>query len=175
VVFIIVGASESGRDTVSRLLAETLGWEFVDAENLRAPGNVDAGRGSTSRAYADRTWGIEPLSAAINLWIYEWLDVVVSCPALTEGERRQLSRMSSLVKVVCLEEFRATGRAHASDGSAGIAISGSHAPRDPDKDVSILDGARPVEKIIAELTAVLVTWKSPRLPSSEDSPSSSNS
>lgn len=160
-VFIIAGTPESDRNTVSRLLAETLAWECVDAENLRAQGDVDAARGSTSRAHLDRTSRTEALSAAINLWIYEWRDVVVSCPVLTEEERRQLSRMSSLVKVVCLEEFHATGRARVSDRSAGIAIaqspSGSHASRDPDKDVSTLDGSRSVEEIIAELTAVLMT------------------
>jgi hypothetical protein len=86
---------------------------------------------------------------------------VVSCPVLTAVERRRLSTMSSLVKVVCLEEFHATGRTRASAGSAGIASSQSpsrpHAPRDSDKDVSTLDGSRPVEEIIAELTAVLMT------------------
>jgi gluconokinase len=160
-VFIIAGASESSRDMVNRLLAETLGWEFVDAENLPAPGNVDAGSGSTSWAHADRTWGIEPLLAAINLWIYEWRDVVVSCPELREGERRQLSKMSPLVKIVCLQEFHATDPSRVSDGSVGIAISqspaGSHAPRDREKDVLTLDLFRPVEEIIAELTAVLIT------------------
>jgi len=161
VVFVIAGTLESDRNTVSRLLAETLAWEFVDVENLRVQGNVDVAQGSTSRTHPDRTSRTETLSAAINLWIYEWRDVVVSCPVLTEGERRQLSTMSSLVKVVCLEEFHATGRARASDGSAGIAISqspsGSHAPRDPDKDGSTSDGSRPMEEIIAELTAVLMT------------------
>ncbi len=146
---------------MGRLLAETLAWEFVDAENLRVQGNVDAARGSTSPAHPDRTARTEALSAAINLWIYEWRDVVVSCPVLTEGERRGLFRMSSLVKIACLEESHVTGRTHASDRSAGIAISqspsGSHAPRDPDKDVCTLDVSRPVEEIIAELTAVLMT------------------
>ena len=47
-VFIITEAAESGRNTVGRLLAEALGWEFVDAENLHPPGNRDARRCSTS-------------------------------------------------------------------------------------------------------------------------------
>jgi gluconokinase len=161
VVFIIAGTPESDRNTVSRLLAETLAWEFVDAENLRVQGNVDAARGSTSRAHPDRTSRTAALSAAINLWIYEWRDIVVSCPVLTKEERRQLSRMSSLVKVVCLEEFHTTVRARASDGSAGIAVSQSpsrsHGSGDPDTDVSTLNLSRPLEEIIAELTAVLMT------------------
>ncbi len=72
-------------------LRDVLSWEFVDAENLRAQGNVDAARGQ----------------------------------------------------------------------SVGVAISplhaGSHASRYLEKDVSILDLSRPVQEIIAQLTAVLTT------------------
>ena len=147
-VFIIAGTSVLDRNTVGRLLAETLAWEFVDAENLRVPENVDADRGGTSRAHADRTWDAKTLSAAINLWIYEWRDVVVSCPVLTEGERRQLSGMSSLVKIVFLKEFHAPDRTRISARSVGVSISRVN-------DVSTLDLYRPVEEIIADLTAVL--------------------
>jgi gluconokinase len=159
-VFIITGAAESGRNTVGRLLAETLGWEFVDAENLRPPGNLDARRCSPSPANADPTWFVETLSAAITLWIYEWRDVVVSCTLLTEGDCRQLSRMSSLVKIVCLEEFHATGRTRVLDRSVGVVSSqlpaAWHAAHNPERDVLTLDSSRRVEEIIAELTAVLM-------------------
>ncbi len=159
-VFIITGAAESCRTTVGRLLAETLGWEFVDTENLRPPGKLDARRRSPALADADPTWFVENLSAAITFWIYEWRDVVVSCPLLTERDRKQLSRMSSLVKIVCLEEFHATGRTRVPDRSVGDANSqlpaGSHAARDPEPDVLTLDSARRVEEIIAEMTAVLM-------------------
>jgi len=155
VVFIITGAAAADRNTVGRLLAETLGWEFVDAENLRPPGNVGAGCDSTSPANPDPTLRIETLSAAINVWIYEWRDVVVSCPVLTEGDRRQLSRMSSLVKLVCLEEFHATGRTLVLDQSVGASAqwpAGWHTERD----MLTLDSSRRVEEIIAEMTAVLM-------------------
>ena len=159
-VVIIAGTAKSGRNTVGRLLAESLGWEFVDAENFRAQGNIDAGRQIASRAHADRTWRVETLSTAINLWIYEWRDVAVSCPVLTEEEQRQLSRMSSLVKIVCLDEFRTANRNRFSDRSVGVAISqsppGFNASRDPEQNVVTPDLFRPVEEIIAKLTAVLM-------------------
>ena len=146
---------------MGRLLAETFGWELVDVENLRAQGNVDGGSGSTSRAHADRTWRIEALSAAINLWIYEWRDVAVLCPVLTEGEQRQLSGISSLVKVVYQEEFHATGRTCVSDRPVGAAISqspvGSHTSRNAERDGFTLNLSRPAEEIIVDLTAVLMT------------------
>lgn len=159
-VFIIAGTPESDRNTVSRLFAETLAWEFVDAENLRIQGNVDTAWGGTSPAHPHRISCTEALSAAINLWIYEWRDVVVSSPLLTEGERRQLSKISSLIKIVCLDEFRTPDRTCVPDELRGVAISqspaASHASRDSAKDVSTLELLRPVEEVIEELTALLV-------------------
>jgi len=108
-VLIITGAAESGRDTVGRLLAEALGWEFFDAENLRAPRDLNTHICAAS-ANADPALCMETLSAAITFWLYEWRDAVISCPMLIEGDRRKLSEMSSLVKVVCLEASHAIGR-----------------------------------------------------------------
>jgi len=161
VVFIITGASGSGRSTVGRLLAEALGWEFVDAESLRAQGNVDAGGDGTSWTYADRTWRVETLSTAINLWIYEWRDVAVSCPVLTAAERKQLCKMSTLVKVVCLEAFSAPGRTLVVDQSAGVVEAQLqamwHGSGDSEQNMLTIDASRQVEEIIAEMTAVLMT------------------
>lgn len=159
-VFIIMGAPESGSDTVGRLLAEALGWEYIAAENLRPSGNLEAHRCSASLANADPTLRTGTLSAAINIWIYEWRDVVVSSPVLTEEERRQLSRMSSLVKLVCLENFYATGRHRFLNRSVGVASfpfpAGSNAESTPEPSVFILDSSRQVEDIIAEMTSVLM-------------------
>ena len=160
-VFIITGASQSGRNTVGRLLAEALGWEFVDAESLRAQKNVDAGGDGTSRTHPDRTWRVETLSAAINLWIYEWRDVAVSCPVLTAAERKQFCKMSTLVKVVCLEAFLAPGRTLVVDQSTGVVGAQVqarwHGSGDSQQGVLTIDASRQVEEIIAEMTAVLMT------------------
>jgi gluconate kinase len=159
-VFIIAGTAESGRNTVGRLLAEALGWEYIDAENLRPSGNLEAHRCSASLANADPSLRTGTLSAAINVWIYEWRDVVVSCPVLTAGERRQLLRMSSLVKIVCLEDLHATGCNRFLDRSVGVASfpspAGSDVGRIPERSVFTLDSSRKVEDIIAEMTSVLM-------------------
>ena len=163
-VFIITEAAESGRNTVGRLLAEALGWEFVDAENLHPPGSLDAPRCSSSLVN-DPTLRMETLSAAITFWIHEWRDVVVSCPMLTDTDRRQLSRMSSLVKIVSLEASQATGRSPVHDRSVCVVSSefpgGRHAARQPGQDVLTVDSCGQVEEIIAEITAVLIMRKSP--------------
>ena len=164
-VFIIAGATGSGRNTVSKLLAETLGWEFVDAEKLGSSGNLDAPRPSTSLDDAGPTSRLETLSAAIHFWIYEWRDVVVSCAQLTDQDRRELTQISSLVRIVCFEEFHATDRTGIPDRSAAFASSPLHAGWDKgcdcERDVLTLDPSRRVEETIAEMTALLTRSSSP--------------
>jgi len=158
-VFIITGEVESGRSRVGGLLAETLGWEFIDEANLRPPANLAPRTSNTLLADADTTLRIETLSAAINVWIYEWRDVVVSCRMLTEEDQGRLAKISSLVRIVCLEESHAVGRAAAFDRSLGIESchlpAGSHAASTPERGVRNLD-SRQVDDIIAEMTRVLM-------------------
>src|SRR5271166_6367105 len=109
-VFIITGTAESDRSTVGRLLAEDLGWEFVDAENLHPAANLDVQNCKHSGAGDKPFLRMEALSAAVTSWINHWQDVVVSCPMLMERDRKQLSEMSSLVKIVCLLDSCASER-----------------------------------------------------------------
>jgi len=161
-VFIISGAAESGRSTVGGLLAETLGWEFIVEENLLLPRNLHARTSNTPTlpTDADRTLRLETLSTAINLWLYEWRDVVVSCRMLTEEDQGELTRMSPLVRIVCLEESHVAGRSVAFDRSAGIASyqlpSESRAASAPERGVLTLDSSRQVDEIIAQMTRVLM-------------------
>jgi len=147
-VFIITGSAESFRNTVGRFLSESLGWEFVDAANLCPPSYLDWPRCSGRLTNVDPTSLTEALSTAINLWIYEWRDVVVSCPPLPERDRKQLSKITSLVKIVCLEGSHATGRS--------ALPAACHVSHDLDQDVLTVDSSRNVEEIIAEMTAALV-------------------
>jgi gluconokinase len=159
-VFVITGAAESGRNAVGRRLADVLGWEFVDAENLRLPANLDARKCSTSRANDDPTLCIETLSGTIIFWIYEWRDVVVSCQMLTENDRRQLSKISSLVKIVCLEAYPATACARVFDRPLCVvnpeSPAGWHGALDSGEDVLTVDLSRQVEEIIEEVTTALI-------------------
>jgi gluconokinase len=162
-VFVITGAAESDRNTVGKLLAEALGWEFVDAENLHPCGDLDARRSSISLSNADPTSRVETLSIAISFWIYEWRDVVVSCRMLTERDRRQLSRMSGLIKIVYLEASQATGRSSVRDQSIRVVTSEFsaewHAAREPGHEVLTVDSSRQVEEIVKEITEVLIMRK----------------
>jgi len=167
-VFIITGTASSARNTVGRLLAEALGWDFVRGENLRPPPDLvppklaPPGFDARSREPLSR---LETLSAGINFWIYEWRDVVVSCPPLNDGNRRQLSKMSSLVKIVCLDDSPAPSVPASLGPSASPIISersyGRLASRPPDMEVLTVNSSRQVEEIVSEIVCVLVLKRRP--------------
>jgi gluconokinase len=163
-VFIITGAAESERNTVGRLFAETLGWEFVDAENLHSLAYLDSRR-SNALADADPTLRIETLSAAINLWIYEWRDVVVSCPMLTETDQRRLCATTSLVRMVHLKTRNDTSRSALLDRPAHLMsaelTAGKHAAIEPREKVLTVDSSQRTEAIVAEMVSALLLYRKP--------------
>lgn len=154
-VFVITGTAESVRNTVGRLLADDLGWEFVDGEDLRSP-HLDAWSRNALLANVDVSFRVETLSAAIKCWLHQWRDVVVSCPALTEAGRKQLSQMSSLVKIVSLEAS-ATDGSLLLDREGSVRVVGSEFPggrrakREPDREGLPVDLNWQVEEIIREM------------------------
>ena len=40
-IVVIMGVTGSGKTTVGTLLAQSLGWEFADADNFHSPANVE--------------------------------------------------------------------------------------------------------------------------------------
>jgi gluconokinase len=166
-VFVITGTAESDTNTVGRLLADDLAWEFVDAKNLHPPAHLETRNSKYSRVNADSSLRMEALLAAINFWIYEWRDVVVSCPLLRESDRRQLSKTSLLVKVVCLETSYVNGCTNFFDRSAGVLVSeqpdGSCGTRQSEQEVLKIDSSRDVEDIVAEIVGALILNRRPPL------------
>src|SRR5271169_6180248 len=60
-VFVITGPAEIEMNTVDRLLAEDLGWEFVDAKDLVPAANLDTRGCGTSLANSGPTLLVERL------------------------------------------------------------------------------------------------------------------
>ena len=156
-VFIITGAAVSDRNALGRLLADSLGWELVDDDELH-PLDLDARNRSAFLAYADPSFPIETLSASIQHWIYTWQDIVVSCPTLTETARRQLSGISPLVKVVCLDASHATTGLPLPDSDRSLRAIGSEFPdrglaNEPAQEAFTVNLSRQVEEIIRKMVS----------------------
>lgn len=154
-VIVVMGEVESGGESVGKLLAESLGWEFADVGSLAC-----ATQAQSPLTDAERVPHIEALSAVIDSSAREWRDLIVSGPTLTEKDRRQLCYKYPLVKFVYLRTPDQTHHSLCSDQPAdftkfGIAVRRWAALENDDR-VLALDSSQGVEKILGAVLSALI-------------------
>jgi gluconokinase len=87
---LVFGVSGAGKTTIGRMLAERLGWAFLDADDLHPAANVEKMRSGVALDDADR-W---PWLDAVGDWIDAQASAgrasVIACSALKRAYRDQL-------------------------------------------------------------------------------------
>ena len=113
-ILVLMGVSGSGKTTLGKLLAQRLGWRFIDADDHHPPQNVAKMAAGRPLEDADR-W---PWLAALNLILKKENDAVLACSALKEEYRRRLLDGVRAARVVYLRgskeliASRMAGRKH---------------------------------------------------------------
>ena len=107
-VLVVMGVSGSGKSTVAALIAERLGWLFVDGDSFHTPEHVAKMHAGLALDDADRA----PWLARIAVWIQQRLEAgesgVVVCSALRKAYRDVLTRGSRrAVRIVYLDGDKA--------------------------------------------------------------------
>src|SRR5688572_22126847 len=102
-IVVIMGVSGSGKSTVGQRLADTLRWQFVDADSFHSPSNRQKMSAGTPLSEQDRRPWLEALCEAIDRWTSEGRNVVLACSALTASARHVLISDSNSVKLVYLK------------------------------------------------------------------------
>ncbi|HVU36209.1 MAG TPA: gluconokinase, GntK/IdnK-type [Opitutaceae bacterium] len=101
-IIILMGVAGSGKTTIGRKLAQALGWNFRDADEFHPPANIAKMAAGTPLTDEDRA----PWLAAIRAYIDECRtrgeDAVLTCSALRESYREQLTTGADGVKFVHL-------------------------------------------------------------------------
>ena len=101
-VAVVMGVSGSGKTTVGRLLAETLGWLFYDADDFHPAANVEKmGRGE-ALVDADRWPWLRALRDLIRRCLEERTSAVLACSALKASYREVLVEGNEAVVFVYL-------------------------------------------------------------------------
>jgi gluconokinase len=100
-VIIIMGVSGSGKTTIGQMLAESLHWEFQDADSYHSSDNIEKMRHGIPLNDVDRIPWLQSLQIAITNWLQENRNVVLACSALKASYRQYLV-LSSDVKLVYL-------------------------------------------------------------------------
>jgi gluconokinase len=102
VIVVLMGVTGSGKTTVGRLLAEQLGWTFVEGDDFHPPENVAKMRRGEPLTDADRMPWLRALRARIDQLAAAGRSAVVTCSALRQAYRDALARGRTEVRFVWL-------------------------------------------------------------------------
>jgi gluconokinase len=97
-----MGVAGSGKSTVGRLLAERLGWPFLDGDDLHPAENVEKMRRGIPLTDADRLPWLERMKELAAGCLSRGESAVLACSALKESYRRILSGGDPRVRFVYL-------------------------------------------------------------------------
>ena len=89
-VILLMGVTGSGKTTIGQALAESLDWQFVDADGFHPPPNVAKMRAGIPLDDADRAPWLAALRTHIVGWLNSKANVVLACSALKQAYRDEL-------------------------------------------------------------------------------------
>ena len=98
---VIFGVSGAGKTTVGKLLAQDLGWQFLEADEFHPAANIEKMRSGHPLMDEDRWPWLERLREQIKRHIAASENAVLACSALKRAYRERL-RISEEVKFVFL-------------------------------------------------------------------------
>ncbi len=102
-MIIVMGVSGSGKTTVGKLLAQSLNYDFSDADDFHPSANIDKMSRGIDLEDADRLPWLLQLQATIDKWLLENKNVVLACSALKASYREMLCRNDQRIKIVYLK------------------------------------------------------------------------
>jgi gluconokinase len=91
-IVVVMGVSGVGKTTIGRLLADQLGWAFVEGDDLHPPANVEKLRRGEALDDADRAPWLRALRQRIDELATAGRSAVVTCSALKAAYRDVLAR-----------------------------------------------------------------------------------
>lgn len=100
-IVIIFGVSGAGKTTVGKMLAQQLGWRFLEADDFHHAANINKMRGGHPLTDEDRWPWLAQLRQQIERSLAAGENAVLACSALKRAYR-DLLRISDEIKFVFL-------------------------------------------------------------------------
>jgi carbohydrate kinase (thermoresistant glucokinase family) len=102
-IYIVMGVAGCGKSTVGKLLAENLGWRFIEGDEFHPPENVKKMGSGIPLNDDDRYGWLVALRNEIDAAKNSNASIVMACSALKEKYRVMLRKDSNDVKFVFLK------------------------------------------------------------------------
>lgn len=163
-VLVVMGVSGSGKSTIARPVAQRLGWDFEEGDELHPAANIAKMHAGHPLTDADRG----PWLDAVRAWIAGELQAgrsgVITCSALKRAYRDRLSDGLPGVRFVYLKGEEATIRTRVDDRQGHFmppSLLDSQfqtlEPPAPDEHVIEIDIRQPVERQVDEIVHAITT------------------
>ena len=91
-VIVLMGVSGSGKTTIGKILAEKLGWTFLEGDDFHPPANVAKMRAGTPLTDADRAPWLAALRERVDAACARGENIVLACSALKHAYRDYLEK-----------------------------------------------------------------------------------
>ena len=105
-VIVLMGVSGAGKTTVGQMLAESLRWDFRDADDLHSQANKRKMAAGVALTDADRAPWLESLRVLIGNTVAHDGNLVLACSALKQAYRARIMIDSACEKIVYLKGSR---------------------------------------------------------------------
>lgn len=106
-VVVLMGVSGCGKTTIASRLAEQLGWQMLEGDQLHPAANVAKMQSGTPLEDADRWPWLRAIAATIDGWRRDGVSGVVACSALKRAYREILIGSRRDVVLVYLQGSQA--------------------------------------------------------------------
>jgi gluconokinase len=90
-VILVMGTTGAGKTTVGKLIAERLGWIFLDADDFHPPANIEKMKHGIPLTDVDREPWLANIHARLVQLVAEGKNAVLACSALKQSYRDTLS------------------------------------------------------------------------------------
>lgn len=90
-IILVMGTTGAGKTTVGELIAQKLGWDFLDADDFHPPANIEKMKHGIPLTDADRVPWLANIHGRLKQLSVEGNNSVLACSALKQSYRDTLA------------------------------------------------------------------------------------
>lgn len=153
-IVLVMGTTGAGKTTVGKLLAQQLGWTFLDADDFHPPANIEKMKHGIPLTDVDRAPWLAAIHEASTRQGGMGMNCVLACSALKESYRETIGAgltMRTVYLKGAYEEMRAHILARHGHFAGEAILAGQFADLEEPRDAIVVSVQRTPEEIAREV------------------------